>query len=255
MVDLGLYNYVKIALEQGKSESDIVRELSKSNFTTENIQEAFDAVIKGKVPMTRKRRVVSISSIITSITILLSILLVVLFFTKYKNHAFPLTQDYTSYTVTVNVAPLQTYTEPEIGVTMSVPSDWSTKHNIASGAKVSGFTASKNVNPIGGTDIVTAQVNTHTSNLSFSDLVTTERAALSGNNSLIFLRDEDMLIGGQPGHVFEYTYVSEGKTYREMDAYVFNSNTFYVFSANGLSGDWNQIPALAMLKSITFITN
>jgi hypothetical protein len=254
MVDLGLYNYVKIALGEGKSESDIVSELSKSNFTTENIQEALSAAKKGDAPKKSMSLPSFFNSIITILVILILIAILVLFFTKYKKTAFPFMPDYTSYSVSLNVAPLQAYSDPEIGVTMSVPSDWTVRPNTQSGAEVSGFIASKNVNPF-GTDIITAQVNTHTNTPNLPDLITSERATLSSNKSLVLLQDEDMVIGAQPGHLFEYTYVSNSKTYHEMDGYVLNSNTLYVYSASGLDGDWSQIPALSMLKSLTFSTN
>jgi hypothetical protein len=253
-VDLGLYNYVKNAFVEGKSKEEIIHALS-SKWSQPEIEQVFTAVSKKEIPGQAKKVTSKKPSIL--ITFIIFILLAaagVLAFTTYKNQISTLSQNFiSSHEISVGVAALSEYTEPVTGVSMMIPSDWQEVSDTNEVGNVDGFTASKEVSPF-TPELITAGVHTvPTTSTSLSELVSDEKTQLSGSGYTI-LDDRDVVIHGASGHEFEYTYSSNGKIYHQMDAYILNSTTqgIYLYTAKGLDGTWTQIPANAMLMSISF---
>jgi hypothetical protein len=256
MVDLGLYNFVKNKRDAGESKEQVLQELANSGWNAETIEEAWKAVEHNKIPTTSTQREVLRPRYDTGASVgILMVLLVIIAgyfaFTAFENHvgSLSLSTSTNSTSQAVNGILFYPYTQPDIGVTMNVPSDWNVTTTDASDGSVNGFTTSTQSN----SDTLMAGVTLIPSTQLLSGVVTERGSALSANSSVHMIQDTDMTIGSQPGHIFEYTMTTGGKTTHLLEGYVLDkTGDLFEFSASGPDADWSQIPALAMVNSISF---
>ena len=256
MVDLGLYNFVKNKRDAGESKEQVLQELANSGWTAETIEEAWKAVEHNKVPHTSAPREVlrpryDTGASVGIFVVLLFIIAAYFAFTAFEDHvgSVSLSTATNSTGQAVNGILFYPYTQPDIGVTMNVPSDWSVTTTNASDGSINGFTTSTQSN----SDTLTAGITLIPSTQLLSGVVTERGSALNANSSVHMIQDTDMVIGGQPGHIFEYTMSANGSTTHALEGYVLDkTGDLFEFSASSLDADWSQVPALAMVNSISF---
>ena len=256
MVDLGLYNFIKNKRDAGETKEQVLQELASSGWNSVLIEEAWEAVAHKKVPQvsTPRESLRTRYSTNTSVGIF-AILLVIIAgyfaFTEFQKHigSLSISESATSSAQAVNGVLFYPYTQSEIGVIMSVPSDWQVSTTNGSDGALNGFEVTEQSN----SDILSAQVTELLNTQLLSGVVTERSSALSSSNTVHIIQNADKVIGGQPGHIFEYTSVSGGQTTHTMEGYVLNkSGNLYEFLATSLDSDWNSVPATAMVNSISF---
>ena len=254
MVDLGHFNFVQRQIAEGKSKEEIAQSLAKSGLSPEHIEDIWNAVTHNKVPKTSSPREPLRASYTTNTSLgILAVLLVIIagYFaiTGFLKATSTSSVTLPSSAQAVNGISYYPYNEPEIGITMSVPADWVVAKHSAPDGTVDGFTVSEQL----GSDTLTAQITEQQSTQLLSGIVTERGSELQGQSAIHIIQNKDVTIGGEPGHIFEYTTATSGKTVHSLQAFVLNkAGNHYQFLAQSPDGDWSQMPAVVLVNSISF---
>lgn len=253
MIDLGLFNYIKNGLAQGKSLDQIAQELAAAGWAADTVRQTMDAVMRdeqpGKVKPVKKSPWTAIGSYAVILILIGAFLWVATNFQKLPEIASIFVAPSLAQ-VTGTSETLTPYTDSDIGVTINVPVDWQlAKNQGTADNSAPGFTVSKT---FGVNTVATIQVNQQIDTLLLVGVVLARRSAITANPSVQMIQDKDVTAGNQDAHIFEYTTTTANGKQHDLEGYVLENGYLYSLLAQGPDADWSQIPAIDMFDSITF---